>query len=396
MYCANNKMTEIVLKNSRLKTLNTFHPWIFSGAIKSSRDKPESGDLVRLVSEKGDFLAVGHYQASSIAMRILSFEDQPIDETFFQKRLQTAFELRAGMLLQGTNSTNCFRWINGEGDHLPGLIADYYNGLLVLQFHSEGMYYQRESLLNAFLSVRDASIQSVYFSFPGLRVELKDLSPELVYGDRMEFEVSEHGLKYLIDPSKGQKTGFFLDQRDNRYLLSQLSGEKKVLNAFSYTGGFSMAALKGGASIVDSVDVSSYATDLCRQHTLLNQFDESRHRIFTEDVYRFLSTSEELYDLVVLDPPAFAKSRSKSHNAVQAYKRLNMMGLSRLRNGGLLLTFSCSSVIDKKLFEDTVRAAAIEAKRPLKILKQLGPGIDHPVNIYHREGHYLKGFLLQA
>ncbi|TVR82633.1 MAG: class I SAM-dependent rRNA methyltransferase [Saprospirales bacterium] len=389
-------MTEIILKNSRLKTLNTFHPWIFSGAIKVQKTVPQNGELVRLISEKDDFLAIGHYQSSSIAIRILSFEDEKVDEQFYIKRLQKAFDRRAELLLNNSGDLNCFRWVNGEGDDLPGLIADYYNGLLVVQFHSDGMCLQRECLLKAFLSVNSAMVQSVYFSFPGLRSGASDLTPGLVYGERIEFEVVENGIKYIIDPAKGQKTGFFLDQRDNRMLIAQLSKGKKVLNAFSYTGGFSISALKGGAIHVDSVDVSSYAADLCREHTIMNGLDEERHRIQKEDVYQFLSSSDQLYDLIVLDPPAFAKSRAKSHNAVQAYKRLNMMGLNRLREGGLLLTFSCSQVIDKKLFEDTIRAAAIESKRPLKILKHLGPGPDHPVNIFHREGHYLKGFLLQT
>ncbi|TVQ51354.1 MAG: class I SAM-dependent rRNA methyltransferase, partial [Saprospirales bacterium] len=361
-----------------------------------SNTELSDGSLVRIYSHSGKFLAIGHYQSSSIAVRILSFEDKLINADFFMGKLLQALDRRVSGGLVISSDNNCFRWINGEGDGLPGLIIDKYGELIVVQFHSLGMFVQRADILSAINAVNTTS-QSVFFSFPD-SYRREQLAEDIGYqqGLAKVHYVNENGMQFLVDPEKGQKTGFFLDQRDNREYLSKIAKGKKILNAFSYSGGFSVAALKGGADLVHSVDVSPYACDLCEQHLKMNGFDPASNQVFTADVMDFLKKSEVSYDIVILDPPAFAKSRKKSHNAVQAYKRLNMLGIKKVNRGGLLLTFSCSQVVSRQLFEDTIRAAGIESNKSVHILKTLSAGIDHPVDLFHTEGHYLKGLVLEV
>ena len=388
---------DLKLRKGREKAVATRHPWIFSGALQKSDIKPIDGGIVRISDHTGQFLAVGHYQSSSIAVRILSFEDVALNAGFFQQKLTQALNARisGGLVLSSEN--NCFRWVNGEGDGLPGLIIDRYDDLVVVQFHSLGMFEQRRDILAA-INALSKTPKSVYFNFPDAsrREELADEIGYVQGTAGLDTIVKENGMQYVINPEKGQKTGFFLDQRDNREYVSKIAKEKKVLNAFSYSGGFSVAALKGGAKRVHSVDISPYACELCEQHIKINGFNPTTNQVFTADVMDFLKNSEDLYDMVILDPPAFAKSRKKSHNAVQAYKRLNILGLKKVVSGGLLLTFSCSQVVSKQLFEDTLRSAGIESGRSVRILKTLTAGIDHPVNLFHTEGHYLKGMVLEV
>lgn len=387
---------DLHLRKGREKAVATRHPWIFSGALQKSDIRLTDGSLVRIFDYSGNFLAVGHYQSSSIAVRILSFEDVAIDTDFFKKKLTQALEARiaGGLIISPEN--NCYRWVNGEGDGLSGLIVDRYGKLVVVQFHSLGMFAQRMDILAAINAVCETP-PSVYFNFPDAS-RREELAEEIGFqqGAVETCHIKENGMQFLIDPDKGQKTGFFLDQRDNREYLSKIANGKKVLNAFSYSGGFSVAALKGGAEKVHSVDISPYACELCEQHIKTNGFDSAVNQVFIADVMDFLKKSEEQYDIVILDPPAFAKSRKKSHNAVQAYKRLNILGLNKVVSGGLLLTFSCSQVVSRQLFEDTIRAAGIESGRSIRILKSLSAGIDHPVNLFHTEGHYLKGLVLEV
>ncbi len=376
--------------------LSRRHPWIFSGAVAGGMEAADNGAVVIVVSSAGNYLATGHFQKSSIAVRLLSFSDPAIDQAFYENRIQSAVDFRKNVGLEPKDKdTNCFRLINGEGDGLPGLIADFYNGLIVLQYHSYGMHRQREFIETAFAEVMGKSAHGIIGFVQGLDiVGINDNQPQDQFNQGDGQEVTETGIKYLINPFKGQKTGFFLDQRDNRVLLRQMSQGMRVLNTFSYTGGFSLNALKGGAMEVVSVDSSSYASEMCKINEQVNGFSGENHEIVTGDVFEFLKEDPREFNVVILDPPAFAKSRKKSHNAVQAYKRLNREGLKKVKKGGFLITFSCSQVIASQLFEDTIRAAAIECGRPAKIIKRLGPGTDHPVSVFHPEGHYLKGLLV--
>lgn len=376
--------------------LSRKHLWIFSGAIAGGIKAAENGALVRVVSSSGKYMATGHFQQSSIAVRLLTFSDQTIDQAFYKKRIKSALNYRKTQNLNPAGeNTNCFRLINGEGDKLSGLIADFYNGLIVLQYHSYGMYHQRSSIKAAMANVIGNHEHEIIEFVQGLDLKKVDENfPTDHFAQDGGQEVIEAGIKYLINPFRGQKTGFFLDQRDNRIFLRQMSLGKQVLNTFSYTGGFSLNALKGGAVEVVSVDSSSYASEMCKKNEQLNGLSGENHEIVTGDVFEFLKEDSREFDVVILDPPAFAKSRKKSHNAVQAYKRLNREGLKKVKEGGFLMTFSCSQVISNQLFEDTIRAAAIECGRPAKIIKRLGPGTDHPVSVFHPEGHYLKGLLV--
>jgi len=386
----------VFLNRGKESIVKMRHPWIFSGALKGGKNCAEEGAVVSVKSENEETLGVGHFQQSSIAVRLLSFTDEAIDEGFYRKKLEAAWNNRLKCGFEYGDNNNCFRWVNGEGDGLPGLIIDRYGAMIVLQFHSVGMYLQRMEIAAAARSVFPGEIKAVYL-MPTTAVHERVPSAEegFISGDQNDgFPVSENGMRFLVHPNKGQKTGFFVDQRDNRALVKQLAKDKRVLNAFSYSGGFSIAALQGGAKKATSVDVSEYAAELCEQHLELNGYDSDSQPVIVSDVMKYLSKTEEAFDLIILDPPAFAKSRKKSHNAVQAYKRLNALAMKKIEEGGLIFTFSCSQVIHDKLFEDTVRAAAMEANRDIKLIRKLGPGIDHPVNIFHPEGHYLKGILL--
>lgn len=390
-------VADIILQKGRESSVQRLHPWIFSGAIKKISGTPKDGDVVRVLDGKGDFLAVGHYYDGSISVKILSFQDEQIDDSFWEKKLQAALDRRKWVGIFEQTHTNAYRLVHGEGDELPGLIADIYDDVLVLQAHSIGMYHAIEKIAEAAKKVLGNHITAIYD-------KSKDCLPaqfaqtvqnRWLSGEKENLIVREHDIQFHIDVVKGQKTGFFLDQRDNRALLGSYSKGKTVLNTFCYSGGFSLAALLSGADKVDSVDVSGNAIQLTDRNVALNNIPEGQHQSYVEDVMKFLR-KEDLpqYDIVVLDPPAFAKSVSKRHNAVQGYKRLNVLGLEKVKPGGLLFTFSCSQVVDAPLFLNTVTAAAIECGRNVKVLHRLSQPADHPVNIFHPEGSYLKGLVL--
>lgn len=390
-------LAEIVLQSGRESSILRNHPWVFSGAIKKVNGSPKDGDIVRVVDSKGQFLAIGHYYEGSISVKILSFEDVEINLSFWRQKFEAAVQRRSWLNIFQQSHTNAFRLIHGEGDDMSGLIADLYDDVLVLQAHSIGMYralkeiaeVAKEILGDKIVAIYDKSKECLPAQF-GLSVQNRWL-----LGDKEHIIIRENEILFHIDVVKGQKTGFFLDQRDNRYLLGTYAKDKTILNTFCYSGGFSLAALVGGAKKVDSVDVSSNAIELTDRNVSLNSIVEVHHHSYVEDVMKFLKKEDvSQYDIVVLDPPAFAKSVSKRHNAVQGYKRLNALGLEKVKSGGLLFTFSCSQVVDAPLFLNTVTAAAIETGRKVKVLHRLSQPADHPVNIYHPEGSYLKGLVL--
>ncbi len=390
-------IADIILQKGRESSVQRLHPWIFSGAIKKISGSPKDGDVVRVLDAKSDFLATGHYYDGGISVKILSFQDEQIDDSFWEKKLQAALDRRKWIGIFKQTHTNAYRLVHGEGDELPGLIADIYDDVLVLQAHSIGMYHAIEKIAAAAQKVLGNHITAIYD-------KSKDCLPpqfaqtvqnRWIFGAKENLTVREHDIQFHIDVVKGQKTGFFLDQRDNRALLGTYSNGKTVLNTFCYSGGFSLAALLAGAEKVDSVDVSGNAIQLTDRNVELNQIPEGKHQSYTEDVMKFLRKEDvPQYDIVVLDPPAFAKSVSKRHNAVQGYKRLNVLGLEKVKPGGLLFTFSCSQVVDAPLFLNTVTAAAIECGRNVKVLHRLSQPADHPVNIFHPEGSYLKGLVM--
>lgn len=388
-------MESIKLNKGREQSILRKHPWIFSRAIKQLPKNIEDGDAVLIQDIAGHTLATGHFQDSSLAIRILAFEEISIDTTFWRKRLIDAFRYRQLLQLPDT-STNCFRLIHGEGDQLPGLIVDIYDTVAVLQAHSIGMYRSRMEIAAALQSIPGLTIKSVFCkSKESLPNEYAaSVSDEWLAGeDPGEFTIRESGLSFGINVMTGQKTGFFLDQRINRQHVAQYAKDKSVLNCFSYTGGFSMYALHGGATRVISVDSSAVAVALCEKNAELNG-KADRHTAVKENVTNYFSSLEEQFDIVIVDPPAFAKSLEKRHNAVQAYKRLNVSAISKVKPGGMLFTFSCSQVVDRLLFHNTIVAAAIEAGRMARVVHDLGQGPDHPASIFHPEGHYLKGLAL--
>jgi 23S rRNA (cytosine1962-C5)-methyltransferase len=387
-------LPRLILQKGREDAIRRMHPWVFSGAIAREEGETADGDLVEVISNRGEFLARGHYHDGSIKVRILTYENEPIDQEFWVKKLQNAYNVRTDLLLR---ETNCYRLVHGEGDGLPGLIIDLYNGVAVVQAHTIGMHRSLPMLVDALKQVLGDDLKAVFSKsrdtlpgqyaseFPNDYIFEKAPSPHTVL---------ENGLQFRVDWEQGQKTGFFLDQRENRALLAHYSPEKTVLNAFSYSGGFSVYALAAGAQSVVSVDVSGKATTLCDQNIALNDFQE-RHESVTEDVMKWLKNSDDQFDIVVLDPPAFAKSLSARHRAVQGYKRLNIEGIQKVKPGGLLFTFSCSQVVDRELFYNTIVAACMEVGRKARVLHQLTQGPDHPVNVFHPEGSYLKGLVLR-
>ncbi len=391
----------IILKKGKSEALRRFHPWIFSGAIATIDKDILEGDIVHIATEQGKIVATGFYSDASIAVRILSFSETVIDIDFWNKKLKSAFQARQAMGLIDNTSTNCFRLVHAEGDGLSGLIVDFYNGVAVVQCHAVGMHRMTHFITTALKNVLQHRLVAVYDksheTLPPNYVAENKIQNGYIFGDVITpHTCSENGNSFAIDWITGQKTGFFLDQRDNRAALMHYVRDKKVLNAFCYSGGFSVYALKAGAAEVCSVDISPKAIDLTHQNIKLQNHEtfESKHTAIVADVISFLKEHEQMYDVVIVDPPAFAKSVSKRHNAVQAYKRLNEMVLRRIVCGGILFTFSCSQVVDRQLFYDTIVAAAIEAKRNVRVLQQLTQGADHPVNIFHPEGSYLKGLVL--
>ena len=386
--------SQIILKTGKENPVKRFHPWIFSGAIGKIVGKPSDGEVVDVLDSQKNYLATGHYHEGSIAVKIFSFQETESDEKFWFTKIQKANEVRQIIDFKGTN---CFRLIHGEGDGCPGLIIDFYNGVAVFQAHSIGMYLEKEKISLALQSVFKDNLLAVYDkSHETLPKQFaQNVQNNYLFGQcAVPHEVSENGFKFLINWETGQKTGFFLDQRDNRALLAKYSKGKKVLNSFCYSGGFSIYALGAEAALVHSVDVSQKAIDLVTQNVEANHFQRLTHEAYAEDVMKYLKANDQFYDLIVLDPPAFAKNVATRHNAVQGYKRLNAEGFKRLAKGGILFTFSCSQVVDRDLFYNTVVAAALEAGKQVKVLHHLTQPADHPVNFFHPEGSYLKGLVL--
>jgi 23S rRNA (cytosine1962-C5)-methyltransferase len=389
-----NQYKIIQLAKGKEHSLKRFHPWVFSGAIKKMDDTIREGDIVKVISSTNETLGIGHFQNGSISVRMLSFKDEIINQDFWNNKIKAAYEMRQNCGLLDIENLNVFRLVFAEGDALPGLIIDYYNGTAVIQAHSVGMYLCIKEIAEALKTVLGEKLKSVFDkSKESLPDEIADtVSNIYLYGTATDNIINEYNNRFKIDWETGQKTGFFIDQRENRKLLATYSKDKKVLNTFCYTGGFSVYALNAGAKEVHSVDISEKAMLLTDENVRLNNF--SNHKSFAEDVFDFLKNTQEQYDVIVLDPPAFAKSRKVSHNAVQGYKRINAMAIKKIKKGGILFTFSCSQAISRQLFYNTITAAAIEAGRNIKVMHHLSQPIDHPVNIFHPEGEYLKGLVL--
>lgn len=386
----------IYLKHGKEESLKRFHPWIFSGAIHHMDDGIAEGDTVRVITADGDCIAVGHYQKGTITIRVLSFQDIVIDESFWRSRIQSALAMRECIGMANNPDNNTYRLVHGEGDCLPGLVIDCYGTTAVMQAHSVGMHVCREQICKVLVDVMGERIRNVYYKSETTLPFKAALGQEngFIYGHTDDNTAVENGLKFHVDWLKGQKTGFFVDQRENRLLLEHYAKGKSVLNMFCYTGGFSVYAMRGGAKIVHSVDSSAKAVELTNLNVAMNFPDDNRHEAFCEDAFKYLDENDKKYDLIVLDPPAFAKHRMALHNALKGYIRLNIKGLQRIRPGGILFTFSCSQAVSKENFRNAVFTAATQAGRNVRILHQLHQPADHPVNIYHPEGEYLKGLVL--
>lgn len=389
---------KIFLKPKKEESILRFHPWVFSGAIASVKGKPAEGDLVEVFASNNTFLGIGHYQIGSIAVRILSFQTVTIDHAFWSGRIRMAYELRRALGLAEVADNNTYRLVYGEGDQLPGLIIDIYGNTAVIQAHSIGMHHARKDITAALKDVLGDMLQNVYYKSEGtlpFKANIEN-GNEYLYGNYSEKEhiATEKGLQFQIDWLKGQKTGFFVDQRENRLLLEKYAHERNVLNMFCYTGGFSVYAMRGNANIVHSVDSSAKAISLTEKNISLNFPNDNRHQAYTEDAFDFLEKTGDQYDLIVLDPPAFAKHKNVLRNALQGYRKLNAIALEKIKPGGIIFTFSCSQVVSKNDFRLAVFSAAAQSGRHVRILHQLTQPADHPVNIYHPEGEYLKGLVL--
>lgn len=387
----------IVLKRGKADSLRRFHPWVFSGAIQSLPHNLKEGEIVRVEDASSQFLAVGHYQIGSIAIRILSFEDVVVDDAFWDERLSEALMLRRALnLLRADN--NIFRLVHGEGDRLPGLIVDIYGETAVMQAHSVGMHYARHQIAQSLQRILGKSVTQVYYKSETTlpyKANLEELDGPLLGNASNNNVAVENDLRFHIDWLRGQKTGFFIDQRENRLLLQHYSNKRYVLNMFCYTGGFSVYALRGGAQEVVSVDSSAKAIDLTNANVALNYPNCDHHKAYAEDAFKFLDKADDTYDLIVLDPPAFAKHKEAVRNALKGYTRLNLQAMRKIKRGGILFTFSCSQAISKDQFRLAVFTAAAQSGRYVRILHQLHQPADHPVNIYHPEGEYLKGLVLE-
>ncbi len=387
----------IVLKRGKADSLRRFHPWVFSGAIQSLPHNLKEGEIVRVEDASSQFLAVGHYQIGSIAIRILSFEDVVVDDAFWDERLSEALMLRRALnLLRADN--NIFRLVHGEGDRLPGLIVDIYGETAVMQAHSVGMHYARHQIAQSLQRILGKSVTQVYYKSETTlpyKANLEELDGPLLGNASNNNVAVENDLRFHIDWLRGQKTGFFIDQRENRLLLQNYSNKRHVLNMFCYTGGFSVYALRGGAQEVVSVDSSAKAIDLTNANVALNYPNCDHHKAYAEDAFKFLDKDDDTYDIIVLDPPAFAKHKEAVRNALKGYTRLNLQAMRKIKRGGILFTFSCSQAISKDQFRLAVFTAAAQSGRYVRILHQLHQPADHPVNIYHPEGEYLKGLVLE-
>ena len=390
----------IYLRKGKEESLLRYHPWIFSGAIQRMDDGLEEGEVVRVLTSSGDYIATGHYQQGSITVRVLTFNDVEIDDRFWYSRLSSALRMRQAIGIADSADNNTYRLVHGEGDLLPGLIIDVYGATAVMQAHSIGMHLNRKAIARQLREVMGDRLHPVYYKS---ETTLSFMDPEngfLIGGSKDNVAV-ENGLKFCVDWLKGQKTGFFVDQRENRALLERYAKDRRVLNMFCYTGGFSVYAMRGGASLVHSVDSSAKAIELTRQNVEMNFPNDPRHEAFCDDAFKFLEgitpnrePQTSGYDLIILDPPAFAKHRGALHNALKGYTRLNQKAFEKIEKGGILFTFSCSQVVTKDHFRNAVFTAAAQAHRKVRILHQLHQPADHPVNIYHPEGEYLKGLVL--
>lgn len=386
----------IYLKKGKEESLNRFHPWIFSGAIHHMDDNIEEGEFVNIFTASNEFIAVGHYQIGSIAIRVLTFSKVEISYDFWCDRLSSALKMRQNVGIADNNVNNTYRLVHGEGDYLPGLVIDCYGETAVMQAHSVGMHVCREEICRALIKIMGERIKHVYYKSETTLPFKAELGQEngFMYGETDNDIAIENGLKFHVDWLRGQKTGFFVDQRENRNLLEHYAKGKSVLNMFCYTGGFSVYAMRGQAKLVHSVDSSAKAVELTNRNIALNFPDDLRHEAFCEDAFKYLDNNDNKYDLIILDPPAFAKHRAALRNALKGYTRLNVKGLQRIKHGGILFTFSCSQVVSKEHFRNAVFTAAAQAGRKVRILHQLHQPADHPINIYHPEGEYLKGLVL--
>lgn len=392
-------LPKLTIKAGKDRSIERRHPWVFSGAIQKTAGELYDGAMVEVVNIRDKHLGFGHYQNGSIVVRLLSFDGVLPDAAFYVNRIASAWKLRTSLGLTASDDTTLFRLVHGEGDFLPGLIIDYYNGHAIIQCHSIGMYLDIEHIQAALINVIGPALKSIYLKCTGtLPKEYTGYAGDrYLFGQANTPEVAkEHGNAFYIDWILGQKTGFFIDQRENRFLLGRYSKGKKILNTFCYSGGFSVYALNNGATLVHSLDASQKAIELTNQNIALGNFDAGRHASFVADTMDFIKDLKEDYDIIILDPPAFAKHRSAKHNAVQGYKRLNAHAIRQIKPGGIIFTFSCSQVIEKELFTNTVIAAAIEARRSVRILEQLHQPADHPINANHPEGEYLKGLVIQV
>ena len=393
-----NNFPKIILKPKKERSLQNFHPWLFSGAIEKTEEGIEEGDIVEIYSNDRKYFATGHYHEGSIMVRVFSFQETDCQYEFWNDKLEKAFALRQQLGLTSNGTTNVYRLIHAEGDGLPGLIIDIYNTTAVIQTHTLGMHRIKNFLVDALKNIYGNKLTAIYdksaetMSKQGTAISVTN---EFLFGKEENIEVIENGIRFFVDYETGQKTGFFIDQRENRQLLSSYSKGKNVLNTFAYSGGFSMYALKAGATLVHSVDSSKKVAEWAEKNTGLN-FSNPPHRFFTEDVFDFMKKSETKYDVMVLDPPAFAKHLSSVDKATIGYRNLNQEAMKHIGKNGILFTFSCSQVIDKNLFRKIVFMAALHAKRNVRILHQLAQPADHPISIYHPEGEYLKGLVLHV
>ena len=387
---------KLYLKPGKEESLKRFHPWVFSGAIAKVEGEPEEGEVVDVYTSKKEFIACGHFQIGSIAVRVLTFRQEEINRDFWKRRLEVALDLRRSLNLVDNPVNNTYRLVHGEGDNLPGLIIDVYGQTAVMQAHSAGMHVYRMDIAEALSEVMGDIVKHIYYKSETTLPFKADLGPEngFIKGGSPENVALENGLKFHVDWLKGQKTGFFVDQRENRHLLERYSKGRNVLNMFCYTGGFSFYAMRGGANLVHSVDSSAKAIDLTNQNVELNFPGDERHQAYAEDAFKYLDRMGDQYDLIILDPPAFAKHRDALRNALRGYSKLNAKAFEKIKPGGILFTFSCSQVVDKKDFRNAVFTAAAQSGRSVRILHQLTQPGDHPVNIYHPEGEYLKGLVL--
>lgn len=388
-------MKQIHLKRGKEDSLRRFHPWIFSGAIQSMSEEPAEGEVVKVFTNENEYIATGHYQIGSIMVRVLSFSDEAIDQAFYERKLAIALDVRRSIgVIQEDNNT--YRLVHGEGDNLPGLVIDIYGATAVMQAHSVGMHQDRMMIAQALKTVMGDELHNIYYKSETTlpyKAELEQENGFILGGDTNDIAV-ENGMKFHVDWLRGQKTGFFVDQRDNRSLLQKYSRGRNVLNMFCYTGGFSFYAMRGGASLVHSVDSSQKAVDLTNANISINFPGDARHTAYAEDAFKFLDKMDTPYDLIVLDPPAFAKHKDALRNALKGYTRLNKRAFENIQPGGILFTFSCSQAVNKDQFRTAVFTAAASAGRNVRILHQLHQPADHPINIYHPEGEYLKGLVL--